>query len=38
MKASEIVVGGYYVAKVSNKLVVVRVDRIADQTSWNGSL
>lgn len=36
MLAKDIRVGGVYVAKVSNKLTKVRVDRIADQTSFNG--
>jgi hypothetical protein len=39
MKKSEIKIGGVYVAKVSNKLTRVRVDRIVEYTSagpYNG--
>ena len=36
MKANQIRVGGVYIAKVNNKLQKVRVDRIMDQTSYNG--
>jgi hypothetical protein len=35
MKKSEIVVGGLYIAKVSNKLVTVRVDSIDVSTAWH---
>jgi len=36
MKKQDIKVGGLYKAKVSGKVVTVRVDRIKDQTSFNG--
>lgn len=34
MLKAQIKVGGIYIAKVSNKLVRVRVDRILNQTRW----
>jgi len=36
VKKSEIVVGGLYKARVSTRIVTVRVDRIANQTKWSG--
>jgi hypothetical protein len=37
MKASEIEVGGFYIAKVSDKLVTVRVDEIGSQRAIRGT-
>lgn len=36
MKASEVEVGGYYVAKVSNRETVVKVDAVRERSNYNG--
>ena len=37
MKKAEVVLGGVYVAKVSNKLVYVRIDDVSRFGGWNAT-
>ncbi len=38
MKKSEIRVGGHYTAKISNRIVTVRVDKISEVDGWRGAV